>query len=115
MITDELPDGHPMLAPVAIQQGRHLARNLSKLLNNQPLKPFVYRDLGVMATVGRSHAVCDLKFLKCRGLFGWFIWLFVHLLLLIGFRNKMVTFINWAWNYFSYDRSLRLIIRPFRR
>jgi len=115
MITDELPDGHPMLAPVAIQQGRHLARNLKRLLNNQPLKPFVYRDLGVMATVGRSHAVCDLKFLKIRGLFGWFVWLLVHLLLLIGFRNKMVTFVNWAWSYFSYDRSLRLIIRPFKK
>ena len=115
MITDKVPEGYPMLAPVAIQQGRHLAKNLKKLIHDQPLRPFVYRDLGVMATIGRNHAVCDLKFMKCQGVFGWFIWLVVHLLLLIGFRNKLVTFLNWAWSYFSYDRSLRLIIRPYKR
>jgi len=115
MITDKVPEGYPMLAPVAIQQGRHLAKNLKKLIHDKPLLPFVYRDLGVMATIGRSHAVCDLKFMKCQGVFGWFVWLFVHLILLIGFRNKLVTLINWAWSYFSYDRSLRLIIRPYKR
>ena len=115
VITDEVPQGYPMLAPVAIQQGRHLAKNLNELIHDKPLRPFVYRDSGHMATIGRSYAVCDLKFMKCQGVIGWFLWLFVHLIHLIGFRNKLVTLINWAWNYLSYDRSLRLIIRPYKK
>ena len=107
--------GHPMLAPVAIQQAKNLAGNLRRLLSqsSKPLAPFRYRDLGVMATVGRNHAVVDLAFLKFDGIFGWLTWLFVHLMLLVGFRNKIVAFVNWAWSYFSYERGLRLIIRSF--
>jgi NADH dehydrogenase len=105
--------GHPMLAPVAIQQAKNLAKNLRRLLgrSSAPLVPFRYRDLGVMATVGRNHAVVDLAFLKFDGILGWLTWLFVHLMLLVGFRNKIVALVNWAWSYFSYERGLRLIIR----
>lgn len=77
------------------------------------MQPFVYRDPGVMTTIGRNHAVVDLHFIKFQGILAWFVWLFVHLMALVGFRNKMVAFVNWAWNYFSYNRGLRLIIRPF--
>ncbi len=115
MITQQTLNGHPMLAPIAIQQGRHLAKNLKRLIQQKPMVPFVYRDLGVMATVGRSHAVCDLNFIKFQGFIGWFVWLFVHLMLLVGFRSKVVTFINWFWSYISYDRGLRLIIRPYKK
>ncbi len=115
MISKDYPRGHPMLAPVAIKQARTLAKNLRRLFKKAPLKPFVYRDWGVMATIGRNHAVVELPFVKFRGLLAWFVWLFVHLMALVGFRNKIVAFVNWAWNYFSYDRGLRLILRPFLR
>ena len=115
MITPKTPHGHPQLAPVAIQQARVLAYNLKAKLKNKPMQPFHYRDLGVMATVGRNNAVVDLSFIKFQGMFGWFVWLFVHLMSLVGFRNKIVAFVNWAWNYFSYDRGLRLILQPFKR
>ncbi len=115
MLTDKTPKGHPMLAPVAIQQAKNLAVNFTHLLANQPLNPFAYRDPGVMATVGRNHAVVDLAWIKFRGVIAWFVWLFVHLMTLVGFRNKVVVFVNWAWNYFSYDRGLRLIIKPAKQ
>lgn len=115
MITDKTPRGYPMVAPVAIQQARNLADNLARLMQGRPLRPFRYRDLGVMATIGRNHAVVDLAFLKIQGVVAWFVWLFVHLMALVGFRNKIVALVNWAWNYFSYDRGLRLIVRPFLR
>ena len=115
MQTEKFPKGYPMLAPVAIQQARQLAKNFMRLLNQKPLRPFRYKDFGVMATVGRNNAVVDLPFIKFQGPLGWFVWLFVHLMALVGFRNKIVAFVNWAWNYFSYDRGLRLIIRPVRR
>ncbi|MBI3617803.1 MAG: NAD(P)/FAD-dependent oxidoreductase [Candidatus Omnitrophica bacterium] len=114
IITEKTPKGHPMLAPVAIQQARLLSQNLRRLMSNQPLKPFRYRDLGMMATVGRNHAVVDFHWIKFHGILGWFIWVFVHLMVLVGFRNRVVALVNWAWNYFSYDRGLRLIIRPFK-
>jgi len=112
VITDKTPKGHPMLAPVAIQQAKNLATNLNQILVNKPLKPFVYKDPGVMATIGRNHAVVDINGLKFHGFLGWLIWLFVHLMALVGFRNKIIVFVNWAWNYFSFDRGLRLIIKP---
>jgi len=115
VITKDTPHGHPMLAPVAIQQARVLARNLKATIEGKPLKPFRYKDFGVMATVGRNNAVVDSRFVKFQGFFGWVVWLFVHLMALVGFRNKIVAFVNWAWNYFRYDRGLRLIIRPFGR
>lgn len=107
------PNGHPMMAPPAMQQGELLAQNLHRLIHNQPLKPFRYKDKGAMATVGRNKAVVDLKKLRFQGFFAWFVWMFVHLLSLIGFRNKLIVFINWFVSYFSYDKSNRLIIaRP---
>lgn len=115
MISDKNPRGFPMLAPVAIQQARRLSKNIPQLMANKTVKPFVYRNFGVMATVGRNNAVVEFAFVKFQGVLAWFVWLFVHLMALVGFRNKIVALVNWAWNYFSYDRGLRLIIKPFRR
>ena len=115
MISKEFPNGYPMLAPVAIQQGKHFAKNLIRVLNKQEMKPFVYANPGTMATVGRNKAVVDLNRFKFQGFFAWFVWVFVHLMKLVGFRNRLVVFVNWMWNYFSYDRGIRLIIRPFRK
>ena len=112
MVTDKTPKGHPMLAPVAIQQAKVLGKNFQRLLKNQPMQPFTYKDPGVMATIGRNRAVVDFNWIKFNGVLAWLAWLFVHLMALVGFRNKLVVFINWAWNYFSYDRGLRLIIKP---
>lgn len=107
------PNGHPMMAPPAMQQGDLLAANIGRLIHNKPLKPFRYNDKGAMATVGRNKAVVDLGKVHLQGFFAWFIWMFVHLLSLIGFRNKVFVFINWFVSYFSYDKSNRLIIaRP---
>ncbi len=113
--SEEFPRGYPMLAPVAMQQGKLLASNLVKLNKDKPLKSFVYKDKGSMATIGRNKAVVDLNSIKFSGLFAWFVWMFIHLLSIIGFRNKLVVFSNWLWNYFTYDRGTRLIIRPFVR
>lgn len=107
--------GYPMLAPVAMQQGKLLAKNLYNHRKGKALKPFNYEDKGSMATIGRNKAVVDLKQIKFSGLFAWFVWMFVHLMSIIGFRNKLVVFSNWLWNYFTYDRGTRLIIRPFIR
>ncbi len=115
MITDKTPKGHPQLAPVAMQQARLLAKNINYLLTHKSLKPFSYRDFGVMATVGRNNAVVDLRIAEFDGILGWLVWLFVHLMSLVGFRNKLVAFVNWAWSYFTYNRGLRLIIRTFQR
>jgi NADH dehydrogenase len=115
MITEQTPQGHPMLAPVAIQQAHLLAENFHSLFQKKFLAPFKYKSLGVMATVGRNNAVVDMNFIKFQGISAWLVWLFVHLMALVGFRNKMVAFVNWAWSYFSYDKGLRLIIQPFIR
>lgn len=112
MVCDAYPHGHPMLAPVAIQQAEYLAGNIKRLLKRRTLKPFIYKDHGVMATIGRNHAVVDLKFLQFNGALAWLAWLFFHLMSLVGFRNRVVAFVNWLWNYISYDRAVRLIIRP---
>ncbi len=115
MISPKYPRGYPMLAPVAIHQARNLARNIKFVLKKKKLVPFVYHDLGVMATIGRNNAVVDFTFVKFQGPLAWFVWLFVHLMALVGFRNKIVALVNWAWNYFSYDRGLRLILRPINK
>ncbi|WP_431160779.1 NAD(P)/FAD-dependent oxidoreductase [Flagellimonas beolgyonensis] len=114
-VSDENPKGLPMLAPVAQQQGRHLAKNLMCLTAQRPLVPFVFKNKGVMATIGRKRAVVDLPRLKFQGSFAWLVWMFVHIFSLVGFRNKLMAFIDWFTNYFSYDRPLGLIIRPYRR
>lgn len=114
VISAEAPKGHPMVAPVAVQQGTLLAKNLKKIISgNNKLEPFKYRDKGSMATVGRNKAVVDLSFWKFGGFLAWLIWMFLHLMLLVGFRNRLVVFIDWMWNYFSYERALRLIVRKY--
>lgn len=115
MITDETPNGHPGVAPVAMQQGKLLSKNLIKIINKEEPEPFKYFDKGSMATVGRNRAVVDVGKIRFQGVFAWFVWMFVHLMSLVGFRNKLVVFVNWMWSYFSYDRGTRLIIRPFNR
>jgi NADH dehydrogenase len=115
METPEWPHGHPGVAQVAIQQGQQLAENIIHIINQEKPHPFNYFDKGSMATVGRNKAVVDLKFWKFQGFFAWLTWMFVHLLFLVGFRNKAVTLINWIVNYFSYDRGSRVIIRKFNR
>ncbi|MBL6449947.1 NAD(P)/FAD-dependent oxidoreductase [Fulvivirga sp. 29W222] len=113
MKSDDYPHGHPMLAPVAIQQGDHLAENFKRIFKGKQLKPFAYRDKGSMATVGRNKAVVDMGKLRFGGLFAWMVWMFVHLISIIGFRNRLIVFSNWVWNYFTYDKGTRLIIRRF--
>lgn len=107
---EHFPEGHPMVAPPAMQQGRLLAKNLRNILEKKPLKSFSYKDKGTMATVGRNKAVVDLKGLRTQGFMAWFIWMFVHLISIIGFKNKLFVFFSWMWSYFSYDKSNRLII-----
>lgn len=114
-ITEENPNGLPGVAPVAIQQGKHLAKNILRFMNNEEAEPFKYFDKGAMATIGRNKAVVDIGKIRFQGIFAWFVWMFVHLMSLVGFRNKVVTFVNWVWSYFSYDRGTRLIIRRFSR
>jgi NADH:ubiquinone reductase (H+-translocating) len=104
------PKGHPQMAPPAQQQGKLVAENISRLIKKQPMKPFHYFDKGSMATVGRHKAVVDTKLFKTQGFIAWYIWMFVHLLSITGFRNKVLTFISWMWSYISFDRSNRLII-----
>ncbi|MEA1784951.1 NAD(P)/FAD-dependent oxidoreductase [Arenibacter sp. GZD96] len=115
MESEKYPRGHPMMAQPAMQQGTQLGDNLIRLLKNKPMIPFAYVDKGSMATVGRNKAVVDLKRYRFQGVFAWFVWMFVHLFFLIGFRNRMVVFINWVYNYIRFDREARLIIRPYKR
>ncbi|GGD43134.1 NAD(P)/FAD-dependent oxidoreductase [Muriicola marianensis] len=114
-ISMDNPKGLPMLAPVAQQQGRHLAKNIKRVVKGKSMLPFEYLDKGVMATIGRRKAVVDLKVLKFQGTFAWLVWMFVHIMSLVGFRNKIVAFLDWMVNYFTYDRPLGLIIRPYKR
>ena len=115
METEAYPKGHPQVAQPAIQQGKHLGENFKRLLKNKPLEPFEYFDKGTMATVGRNKAVVDIKKMHFGGFIAWFIWMFIHLWFLVGFRNRVITFFNWTYSYISYDRAARLIIRPFRK
>ena len=107
---DNWKGGHPQLAQVAIQQGNNLAKNLIRLDKGKELKPFRYRNLGAMATVGRNRAVAEFSKVKMAGFFAWFMWLIVHLRSILGVRNKLIVMLNWMWNYFSYGQSLRMII-----
>ncbi|OXA81020.1 NAD(P)/FAD-dependent oxidoreductase [Flavobacterium columnare] len=109
------PQGHPMMAQPAIQQGDLLADNLLNLQQNKSMKAFVYDDKGSMATIGRNLAVVDLPKYHFNGVFAWFVWMFVHLFSLIGFKNKAVVFLNWVYNYIRFDREGRLIIRPYKK
>lgn len=115
MESEDYPKGHPQVAQPAIQQGKHLGRNFRKLLAGEELSPFSYLDKGTMATVGRNKAVVDIGRLHFGGAIAWFLWMFVHLWFLVGFRNRVITFFNWTYNYINYDKAARLIIRPFKK
>ncbi len=112
METEKYPKGHPQLANVAIGQAKNLAKNLNRILNGKEsnLKLYEYRNLGTMATVGRNKALVDFPFVRFRGRFAWLVWMFLHLMLILSVRNKLVIFINWAWNYITKNSSLRLIL-----
>lgn len=105
-------NGHPQLAQPAIQQGKALARNVWRVMDGKKAIPFSYKDLGSMATVGRNRAVVDLPFVKFQGFLAWLTWMFVHLISIVGVKNRVLILINWLWNYVTYDQSLRLILRP---
>jgi len=109
------PKGHPQLAQVAIQQGKLLAVNLPRLLDNKPLKPFAYNDKGSLAIISKYKAVADLPHLFFKGFVAWFVWLFVHIIPLVGFRNKVKLAFSWFWSFITNDPTLRLIIRPRKR
>jgi NADH dehydrogenase len=115
MVTNEFPKGHPQVAQPAIQQGKHLGKNFRKMLKGDKMEPFKYFDKGTMATVGRNKAVVDIGKMHFGGAIAWFLWMFVHLWFLVGFRNRVVTFFNWTYSYINYDRAARLIIRPFKK
>lgn len=113
--SEAYPNGLPMMASVAMQQGTWLAKSLNRLSKSKEISPFVYKDKGTMATVGKNLAVVELNKLRFQGIFAWAVWMFVHLMLLVGFRNRVVVFVNWTWNYFRYNNGLRLIVRPYRK
>ncbi len=101
----------PMVAPVAIQMGKHAALNIGNALQGKPLLPFRYRDQGNLATIGRNAAVADVYGIRAKGFVAWVMWLGIHIIQLIGFRNKLFVLLNWAWDYFFYERAARLITR----
>ncbi len=111
METPKYPKGHPQVANVAINQGKLLAKNILKMVSGRALSEYEYRDLGVMATIGRNKALVELPFIKFKGYFAWVVWMFLHLMLILSVRNKLIIFINWAWNYVSKNSSLRLILK----
>jgi NADH dehydrogenase len=112
METPKYPNGHPQVANVAINQAILLAKNMKALELNKPLLEFEYKDLGSMATIGNNKAVVDLPFIKFKGYFAWWTWMFLHLMLILSVKNKLIIFINWAWKYITKDTSLRLILAP---
>lgn len=111
METPKYPNGHPQLANVAINQGKNVAKNFLALLKNKSLKEYEYKDLGSMATIGKHRAVVDLPFMKFQGRIAWYLWMFLHLMLILSVRNKLMIFLNWAWSYLTKDSSLRLILK----
>jgi len=113
MTADEAyPNGHPQLAQVAIQQGKNLGKNLRRLAKGKEMKPFRYKNLGAMATVGKNKAVAEFSKVKMKGFMAWLMWLVVHLRSILGVRNKVVVLLNWVYNYFNYNQSLRMIFYP---
>ncbi|MES2427851.1 MAG: NAD(P)/FAD-dependent oxidoreductase [Bacteroidota bacterium] len=115
IISEEYPNGHPGVAPAAIQQGAWLAKNLVHIINNDPTEPFKYNDKGTLATIGRNKAVADLGKIHFQGFFAWFLWGFVHILSLAGFSNKTSVILTWIINYFTKNSDNRLIVRSFNR
>jgi NADH dehydrogenase len=115
VITPETPQGHPGVAQVALQQGKHLGKNLAAIIKGEKPEPFVYDDRGSMATIGRNKAVADIGKMHFTGFIAWILWCFVHVLSLVGFKNRITVFITWLGRYFSYNGPTRIIIRPFSR
>jgi NADH dehydrogenase len=115
METEKYPNGHPQVANVAINQALLLAKNLRCIVNGKNPLPYEYKDLGSMATIGRNKALVDIKNFRLKGYFAWVIWMFLHLMLILSVRNKLIIFINWAWAYFSKNTALRLILQAERR
>jgi NADH dehydrogenase len=113
MITDELPNGLPGVAPAAMQQGAHLAKNLVRIIKGEPTKPFKYVDKGTLATIGRNKAVADLGPFHFKGFIAWLLWGFVHILTLAGFSNKTNVFLTWMLNYLRKNSDNRLVVRYF--
>lgn len=109
---EDYPNGHPQLAQVAIQQAELLAKNILRMERGEDIKPFAYRNLGTMATIGRKKAVAEIWKARFGGFSAWLLWLVVHLRSILGVKNKTVVFLNWMWNYFNYRQSLRLILKP---
>jgi NADH dehydrogenase len=115
VVTADTPDGHPGVAQVAMQQGKHLAKNLLAIINGRVAEPFKYNDKGSMATIGRNKAVADIGKIHFSGFIAWVLWCFIHIFSLVGLQNRIVVFINWLGRYFSYNGPARIIIRPFSR
>jgi NADH:ubiquinone reductase (H+-translocating) len=109
------PDGHPMVAPVAQQQAALLANNILREQKGEAAKMFSYFDKGTMATIGRHKAIVEGFGLRLSGVLAWFAWMALHLMILVSFRSKFIVFTNWMWNYITYQRHIRLIIRPFKK
>jgi len=114
MPTTTFPNGHPMVAQPAIQQGKNLAENLLRLIQREPLIPFIYLDKGSLAAVGKKKAVASIYGREFAGFFAWVIWSAVHLMSIMGMRNKLVIAVNWMWSYFTYDKGDRVIIRRYK-
>lgn len=112
MATPNYPNGHPQVASVALQQASLLAKNLTKLSQNNPLKEFEYVDKGSMATIGKRKAVVDLPKFSFQGRLAWFTWMFIHLMLILSIKNKLLIFMNWTISYFNNDSTLRIIMKP---
>ena len=112
-VSEKYPNGHPGVAPAAIQQGRQLAKNLMYLIKGEPTEAFVYFDKGSLATVGRNKAIVDIGKFHMSGFFAWLLWGFVHIMSLAGFSNKSIVFLNWAINYFTKNSDNRLIVRGY--
>lgn len=110
MKTHVYPKGHPQMAQAAIQQGKNLGQNFLRKEHGQMLKPFEYRDLGSMATIGRNKAVADIAGMNLTGFVAWFLWMGVHLMSILGVKNKISTLVDWAWSYITYDKSNRTLI-----
>ncbi|MDR1729391.1 MAG: NAD(P)/FAD-dependent oxidoreductase [Prevotellaceae bacterium] len=114
MSTEKYPNGHPQVAQVAIQQGKNLVSNLERIESQKTMRPFRYKDMGTLATIGRNKAVIEMGALKFSGFFAWVIWLFVHLMAIVGVKNRLFILLDWGWSYFTHDTSLRLLIEQKR-
>jgi len=115
MENKDFPKGHPQLANVAINQAKNLAKNLTGLQRNKPLHEFKYKNPGTMATIGKRKAVVDLPSFSFQGRLAWLTWMFLHLMLILSVKSKLMIFINWAISYFTNDTTLRLILMPTRK